>query len=63
MNYKIGDVVRLKSERHPMTVSELRSQFVECLWQDREGRLQRSMFHVETLALEDQDGDRPRKFL
>lgn len=54
--FKVGDVVRLKSSGWPMTVEVVRRDEVYCAWMTRDGETRQSDFSPEVLVLVD---DRP----
>ena len=48
MNFKSGDVVRLKSSRPEMTVLQSRGDMVDCVW-FQDGIVKRDSFPAATL--------------
>ena len=52
---KIGNVVILKSGGSQMTVSQiLDNDKIECDWFDKEGKVQKHIFHKEMLEIDEQ---------
>lgn len=58
MEFKIGDVVTLKSGGVKMTVAQApvktlegteRAEFVDCRWFNEKGELKHSVFHVDEI--------------
>lgn len=58
MEFKIGDVVTLKSGGVKMTVTQVpatmlegtvRTEFVDCKWFNEKGELKHSVFHVDEI--------------
>ena len=53
-SFQVGDVVILRSGGAPMTVEEvIDAHSVKCVWCDDKGQVQRTMFVIATLELDD----------
>jgi uncharacterized protein YodC (DUF2158 family) len=49
MSFKVGDVVKLKSDGPKMTIQSLRGDMVDCVWFGPDGNVKHSSFPAEAL--------------